>query len=365
MKVIAVVLLCILISQTQAASRYKTCSNPNQTEGLCVPISLCLPLHSVLVKSNPTQSEIEFIRNSRCESDKSKHHYVCCTTDKDYNRTPEQIPREDSSLLPDRSICGGDQLVPGNKTILSGFPWLVVLEYRKSSEEIKKSGCTGSLINHRYVLTAALCLAKSYLIPYDLVSVQLGEHGTSAAEDCRNGSLECNGMLRVEVEDIHIHENFKLGFSEYDIGLIRLQREVAYTPNIRPVCLPSTVGVQHWKSHQEFTGAAWGANQTQIHNPVQMKFEATGVDLDSCRSVFPTWNTLQESHLCANGPKEADGCPWSLGGPLMAFQEGVWVVGGIASFGLICRPGNSPGEIPDFYTNVIFLESWIKQTIRP
>uniref|UniRef100_B3P545 CLIP domain-containing serine protease n=1 Tax=Drosophila erecta TaxID=7220 RepID=B3P545_DROER len=357
MKVIAVVLLCILISQTQAASRYKTCSNPNQTEGLCVPISLCLPLHSVLVKSNPTQSEIEFIRNSRCESDKSKHHYVCCTTDKDYNRTPEQIPREDSSLLPDRSICGGDQLVPGNKTILSGFPWLVVLEYRKSSEEIKKNGCMGSLINHRYVLTVARCLSKSF---GNLVSVQLGEHGTSAAEDCRNGSLECNGMLRVEVEDIHIHVNFTRGFSEYDIGLIRLEREVAYTPNIRPVCLPSTVGVQHWEVHEEFTGAAWRANQTPIDSLVQLKFEATGVDLDSCRSEILPLDTLHESHLCANGPKEVDGCLWSFGGPLMAFQEGVWVLGGIATFGLASIP-----KKPYIYTNVIYIESWIKQTIRP
>ncbi|EDV53017.2 spaetzle-processing enzyme [Drosophila erecta] len=304
MKVIAAVLLCILINYNQAISRYQ---------------------------SNETI-------------------FACCTSDKDYNRTPDQIPREDSSLLPDRSICGG-------ASVHTQFPWLVVLEYHIPKRKIVINFCTGSLINHRYVLTAARCLSKSF---GNLVSVILGEHGTIAAEDCRNGSLECNGMQRVEVEDIHIHENYTRGFSEYDIGLIRLQREVAYTPNIRPVCLPSTVGVQHWKSHQEFTGAAWVANQTQIGSLVQLKFEATGVDLDSCRSEIPPWNTLQESHLCAIGPKEVDGCIWSSGGPLMAFQEGVWVVGGIATFGLICIP-----NITDFYTNVIYLESWIKQTIRP
>ncbi|XP_039493350.1 serine protease 7 [Drosophila santomea] len=364
MKVIAAVLLCILINRT-AGTQYPECRNPNQRRGMCVSIDLCVPLYYVLSKSVITNSENQFIRESRCASDQSDPPVVCCTADKDYDRWRGEILPRDARLLPDRSICGGDvvhaQIIGGREAVLTEYAWMALLEYQPANGLQLKTVCAGSLINHRYVLTAAHCLSADTMYRNgNLVSVRLGEHDTSTAVDCQNG-ICLSSVVHIPVEKFHMHESYGTRRNWYDIGLIRLARDVLYSPSIRPVCLPSTVGVRQWQPGQSFTVAGWGETNTSLSSPVKLKAQVTYVEPDRCAHLYVNYTPLGNSHLCASGRRQSDSCEGDSGGPLMAFQEGVWVLGGIVSFGIRCASVYYPGV----YTNVIFYESWIHETMRP
>lgn len=52
-----------------------------------------------------------------------------------------------------------NRIFNGEKTSLDEFPWMALIEYLYSTGH-KKVACAGSLINSRYILTAAHCVVK-------------------------------------------------------------------------------------------------------------------------------------------------------------------------------------------------------------
>lgn len=64
--------------------------------------------------------------------------------------------------LPDQSICGiqneETRIIGGETTEIGEFPWIVLLRYRNRNGTDAGFQCGGTLINNRYVLTAAHCL---------------------------------------------------------------------------------------------------------------------------------------------------------------------------------------------------------------
>lgn len=77
-------------------------------------------------------------------------------------------PIAQNPLLPTTAECGLDQTVSnifgGIKTDLREFPWMVLLQYRTSAG-VEKFACGGSIINKRYVMTAAHCVKGKKLEP--------------------------------------------------------------------------------------------------------------------------------------------------------------------------------------------------------
>ncbi|XP_044251472.2 serine protease 7-like, partial [Drosophila takahashii] len=286
-------------------------------------------------------------------------HSICCLGQKASGRIITSLPQPPT--------CGGfdsnEKILGGSETGLYEFPWLVLLEYRKQNEYELTFNCAGSLINHRYVLTAAHCLYREHLRGIgDLVSVRLGEYDTRTDEDCSDFGGKCAPKYqRFGVEEIRIHEGFRgmHGSREHDIGLIRLNQNVVYSDNIQPICLPSTDHFEGRYHGQPFIVAGWGRTSTSESSPTKQKVKVKYVDANKCRRKYEQKNIfLQSTQLCA-GQYQKDSCKGDSGGPLMQFRGGVWVLEGIVSFGKGCGQWKWPGV----YTDVAAYNTWIRENI--
>ncbi|KAI8045855.1 hypothetical protein M5D96_002044 [Drosophila gunungcola] len=167
------------------------------------------------------------IRHRHCRPDIKTiesyyHEYICC---------PGQ-----GNVLPNEEICGQrpptNRVMNGKQAELNEFPWMALILYqnRITLKPKPKIICAGSLINHRYVLTAAHCVSIGYFPPdAEVKAVRLGEHDRSSDPDyikLLNGKWHwAPPHLEVDVEEIIKHEYFNSNFQN-DIALLRLQLPV-------------------------------------------------------------------------------------------------------------------------------------------
>ncbi|KAF2902218.1 hypothetical protein ILUMI_03968 [Ignelater luminosus] len=366
------------------------CITPNKENATCMPITHCEVIFSAVNTKNA--AAVAFARDSYCGK-VGRVILVCCgstaypepsstddifdlfsdldinisTTEKSTPK-PQPKPLEDfeTSVLPDRTVCGlesdSERIFGGEQTKLDEFPWMVALEFNKKGTH-KSEGdilCGGSLINTRYVLTAAHCLEPSGL---KLVNVRLGEWNTKSDSDCEElfDQIECaDKVVRINIEETIAHPYFSRRTYNNDIGLIKLERDVAYTDYIRPICLPRrNLPVAPIGTLMTVTG--WGTTENGTLSNVKLKVRLPLVSNEICQQKLLRGKDVGANQLCVGGDPGKDACQGDSGGPLMRIFEDVttaqsqWYLEGVVSKGQGCgRAG-----LPAVYTRVSRYISWI------
>ncbi|XP_043188696.1 trypsin II-P29-like [Amphibalanus amphitrite] len=245
--------------------------------------------------------------------------------------------------VPALSCCGRalrhSRIVGGVPTEEHEYPWQAGVVYTGSN----RTWCGGSLINSRYVLTAAHCVASAE--PHR-IEVLLGDHWIGQPDA---------GELRFSVERITVHPNYTSFTGGDDFALLRLASAVPISAEMSPVCLPP--------ADETFAGmnaTATGFGRTASNESQSLVLREVQLPIWSpaqCAGHLATLDTT--SMVCAGGVAGQATCSGDSGGPLVAELAGRFTLVGATSFGYV--PCGLRGY-PSVYSRVTSALTWIENT---
>ncbi|KAH8401728.1 hypothetical protein KR009_007560, partial [Drosophila setifemur] len=231
------------------------------------------------------------------------------------------------------TVAVGLRIVGGQNAFFNAYPWMALI---KTS---KKFFCAGTLVNNRCI-------------------VRLGEYDQSTDVDCR-GSYCLPPFEEYYVEKVYLYSKFNFVDHGKDIGLLRLERQVAYKVHIQPICI--ILDAQRKAETDlipEYMASGWGKTEKNVMRKVLKEVTIQRSDPQWCRNQF--WKQLESSQICGTS-NAGDTCHGDSGGPLgrlIRFGD-VWrfVQFGIVSYGASKCFGIG------VYTDVMSYVDWIRKTV--
>ncbi|XP_055610488.1 chymotrypsin-1-like [Uranotaenia lowii] len=200
-------------------------------------------------------------------------------------------------------------IVNGTNALIEDYPFMVSL--RGSSG---RHSCGGSILNERWILTAAHCV-DYHTTPF-LQTVQVGRTEVSVQKD----------ESVFEIDDVIVHPFYDIGNSVInDIALIKLKTPLTFGPTIKPVELPGKYEEVD-ASNLDVTLIGWGLLETNGNLPtILQQVDYYVVPNEACNTIHE--EHIYPSQICAAYPGGGKGqCSGDSGGPLLSAGKQVGIV---------------------------------------
>jgi len=240
----------------------------------------------------------------------------------------------------------GSGTVVGGKTAKKGFwPWQVAISYKGIFR------CGGTLVNERFVVTAAHCIPSRNVEGYKIV---LGDHNRLVDEKTEQ---------KIGVKKITVHPDYKPKVRN-DIALIEIDQDAILTTYITPACLPSASEEISAGTKCFITG--WG--RMYISDTAANVLQEAPLEIlhsNQCqRRTERDRKFYRSTMLCARNPKNifTSGCHGDSGGPLVCENAaGRMVLQGVVSWGSSTCDALDRATV---FTKVTAFMPWIKKFIQ-
>lgn len=242
-------------------------------------------------------------------------------------------------------IVGGQAAQPGE------FPWQIALQ-RKYGQTFYHS-CGGSILNTRWVVTAAHCVKG---VTVKSMRVVAGDHNRVVSEGVEQTSAVSRAV---------IHPGYNSSTFENDIALLELSSPLILSAARRTAAV-ALFTPAHRAAGLDAPGtlaliSGWGDTTEGGSLPDVLQFAEVPVVSDAAARAVYGDSAIVESMLPAGYDQGGvDTCQGDSGGPLVIEGPSGPLLAGLTSWGTGCaRPGT-----PGIYTEVSYFNDFILSTIQ-
>ncbi|CAD5120578.1 DgyrCDS9143 [Dimorphilus gyrociliatus] len=264
--------------------------------------------------------------------------------------------------VPTVETCGSPKILPKFGRIVGGieanphsWPWQISLRaqtQRSYTNDDYGHVCGGSIINSRWIVTAAHCVNGGKNYPMNFWRILVGEHDRSKTD---------RSQKYHKVDKLIIHENYDTRGYHNDIALFKTTTEIKFNNEVQPICLTK----EHVEADKLCFTTGWGATHfgdskgsaklQQVILPV--------VGHEQCsKPDYLGMSVNKKEMVCAGYPEgQKDACQGDSGGPLVCSKgpDGRYYLHGITSWGVGCAMAKKPGV----FTRVSSYVDWINAQI--
>ncbi len=247
------------------------------------------------------------------------------------------------------SAYANQQRIVGGDAVRTAYPWMAALLYRDDTDEQYAFACGGTMVGHKWMLTAAHCVEHRYrdtAVSLDTFDVKVG------TTDLRDRSAD-----RYDIKRIIIHPDyFKFGYP--DLALVKVAQRA--TESVISLASP---GSEDEATGRLSTVTGWGVTDYNNYLAERYLRETTVpvVAHEKCEASYSGIEGIFDSHMICAGEGDRDSCSGDSGGPLFVTDAatGESRQTGIVAFGEGCADPDYPGV----YTRVSTFRGWILSTI--